>query len=154
SSRATPGIDCRCGASGSVPRASRVTTRATARAIGNSDAMATSATRDGECPREPSQLTARRREMEASVRQGALTSPSSVLVREGFDLDTLTEFQGCRFGVCDLDRQDPGVDRPPGILRADAAGHHGVGDLFHLREPGRALEALGGDPDLRAEGDP
>jgi len=89
-----------------------------------------------------------------SVRHGALTSRSSVLVREGFDLDTLTEFQGCRFGECDLDRHDPGADRPPLILRADAAGHHGVGDLFHIRELGRVLEALGGDPDLRAEGDP
>ena len=92
--------------------------------------------------------------MEASVRHGALTSRSSVLVRKGFDLDTLTEFQGCRFGECDLDRHDQGVDRPPGILWAEAAGHHGVGDLFHIRELGRALEALGGDPDLRAEGDP
>ena len=92
--------------------------------------------------------------MEASVRYAALTSRSSVLVREGFDLDTLTEFQGCRSGECDLDRHDPGADRPPVILRADAAGHHGVGNLFHLRELGRALEALGSDPDLRAEGDP
>jgi hypothetical protein len=49
-----------------------------------------------------------------------------------------------------LTGQAPGVDRRPGILRADAAGHHGIGDLFHLREPGRALEALGRDPGLRA----
>jgi hypothetical protein len=31
------------------------------------------------------------------------------------------------------------------ILRADAAGHHGVEDHFHIREPKRAFEALGGD---------
>ncbi len=73
--------------------------------------------------------------MEASVRHdtlvGALTSRSSVLVREGFDLDTLTEFQGCRFGECDLDRHDPGVDRPPGSDDTD------------VRKPGRPSDREG-----------
>src|SRR5208282_540077 len=75
----------------------------------------------------------------------------TALVREDLDFDTLSELQRRGFAEHDLDRENAGVDRAPGIFGTNATGNDRVGDLFNLSLPGRARVALGRDQNVRPE---